>query len=87
MSSTSNIVWTLAKVLAYLVFLVNAGFAFVLVYIASTPEPVTNMKLIELGVTSLGSGSMWAAILMGAKAGAQAYQGGNPSEKSERQRG
>ena len=87
MSITSSIVWTLAKILAYLVFVINAAFAFVLVYIAKSDDPLINMKLIELAITSLGSGSMWAAILMGAKAGAQAYQGGNPSGKPERERG
>jgi len=84
---TSNIVVTLSKVLAYLVFLTCAGFAFVLVYLAATDDPLINMKLIELAVTSLGSGSMWAAILMGAKTASQAYQGGTPSAKTERDRG
>jgi len=81
----SNIEWTLAKILAYLVFVVNAIMAFVFIYLAQMGGPdqaETNLELIDRAVSVIGSGTMWTAILMGAKAGAQAIQRNNEAQRS-----
>jgi len=83
----SELTWTLAKILAYIVFTVNAIAAYLLIYLATKSEPLINMKLIETAVVLMGSGSMWAAVLMGAKSAAQSYQARNQNEKPDRARG
>jgi len=79
---TSSINWTLSKVLAFIVLLISTIFSFTLVAIAAAGDQAVNIQLIEKAVISLGSGIMWASLLMGVKTSAQAFKGGQSSEKS-----